>query len=97
MSEIAFFISEKVQKYCKCPARYQTASENMEPQHRKQCKNFLTNWWLSRQVQTLHHLNKHSSNLHSLCIGNSVQILPDYLNPQVGQARIVRHKSSSDS
>ena len=32
-------------------------------------------------VQTLHNINKNSVNLHSFCIGNSVQILPDYLHP----------------
>ena len=32
-------------------------------------------------VQTLHNINKNSDNLHSFCIGNSVQILPDYLHP----------------
>lgn len=32
-------------------------------------------------VQTLHNINRHSDHLHSLCIGNSVQILPDYLHP----------------
>jgi len=32
-------------------------------------------------VQTLHNINRNSDHLHSLCIGNSVQILPDYLHP----------------
>ena len=34
------------------------------------------------QVQTLNNINKYSENLQSLYIGNSVQILPDYLQPE---------------
>lgn len=33
-------------------------------------------------VRTLTNINKYSSSLVSLCIGNSVQILPDYLQPE---------------
>ena len=34
------------------------------------------------QVQTLHNINKYSDNLQSLHIGNSVQVLPNYLQPE---------------
>ena len=34
------------------------------------------------QVQTLHNINKYSENLQSLHIGNSVQVLPNYLQPE---------------
>eukprot|EP00092_Neocalanus_flemingeri_P107396 GFUD01137841.1.p1 GENE.GFUD01137841.1~~GFUD01137841.1.p1 ORF type:complete len:763 (+),score=248.66 GFUD01137841.1:337-2625(+) len=33
-------------------------------------------------VQTLHNINRYSDNLQNLCVGNSVQILPDYLQPE---------------
>lgn len=36
----------------------------------------------SLSVQALHSINKYSGNLSSLCIGSSVRILPDYLQPQ---------------
>ena len=35
------------------------------------------------KVQTLHNINKYSENLQSLHIGNSVQVLPNYLQPEV--------------
>ena len=34
------------------------------------------------QVQTLHNINKYSDNLQSLHIGNSIQVLPNYLQPE---------------
>lgn len=33
-------------------------------------------------ASSLHGINRHSDNLQHLCIGNSVQILPDYLQPE---------------
>ena len=33
-------------------------------------------------MQTLNNINKYSENLQSLYIGNSVQILPNYLQPE---------------
>ena len=46
-------------------------------------EEIITSWvCVCCQVQTLHNINKYSDNLQSLHIGNSVQVLPNYLQPE---------------